>query len=74
MLRRYHSLHHTEKDTNFCLFMPIFDKLGNTLNKNSWGLHKKLSSASGKCDGWFQFFNLTLMQNGCQTSPTTKAC
>ncbi|KAI4335487.1 hypothetical protein L6164_014127 [Bauhinia variegata] len=44
----YHSLHHTDKDSNFCLFMPLFDALGNTLNKKSWELHKKLSSGSGK--------------------------
>ncbi|XP_004507787.1 very-long-chain aldehyde decarbonylase CER3 [Cicer arietinum] len=46
----YHNLHHTEKDTNFCLFMPLFDALGNTLNKNSWTLHKTLSSGSGNDD------------------------
>ncbi|XP_039120343.1 very-long-chain aldehyde decarbonylase GL1-1-like [Dioscorea cayenensis subsp. rotundata] len=44
----YHSLHHTEKDTNFCLFMPLFDLLGGTLNKNSWDLHKKIRN--GKHD------------------------
>lgn len=43
----YHNLHHTDKDTNFCLFMPLFDALGNTLNKNSWTLHETLSSGSG---------------------------
>ncbi|XXG64507.1 hypothetical protein AAC387_Pa05g2442 [Persea americana] len=41
----YHSLHHTETGTNFCLFMPLFDKLGHTLNDKSWDLHKKISSA-----------------------------
>ncbi|XP_077238230.1 very-long-chain aldehyde decarbonylase CER3-like [Tasmannia lanceolata] len=40
----YHSLHHTDLNTNFCLFMPIYDKLGNTLNEKSWQLHKKTSS------------------------------
>ncbi|XVF34313.1 hypothetical protein REPUB_Repub18cG0049000 [Reevesia pubescens] len=40
----YHSLHHTEMGTNFCLFMPLFDAIGNTLNTNSWQLHKKISS------------------------------
>ncbi|KAK1323729.1 Protein ECERIFERUM 3 [Acorus calamus] len=40
----YHSLHHTEKDTNFCLFMPLYDALGNTLNKKTWELHKHISS------------------------------
>ncbi|XP_054794002.1 very-long-chain aldehyde decarbonylase CER3-like [Prosopis cineraria] len=45
----YHSLHHTDKDTNFCLFMPLFDLLGSTLNNKSWELHKELSSGkSGK--------------------------
>ncbi|XP_062078543.1 very-long-chain aldehyde decarbonylase CER3 isoform X2 [Humulus lupulus] len=44
----YHSLHHTEKETNFCLFMPLFDALGNTLNPSSWELHNKISSNAGK--------------------------
>ncbi|KAM6552925.1 hypothetical protein CsatB_013687 [Cannabis sativa] len=44
----YHSLHHTEKKTNFCLFMPLFDALGNTLNPSSWELHKKISCNAGK--------------------------
>ncbi|WJX96725.1 Very-long-chain aldehyde decarbonylase cer3 [Trifolium repens] len=43
----YHNLHHTDKDTNLCLFMPLFDALGNTLNTKSWTLHKTLSSGSG---------------------------
>ncbi|KZV29589.1 protein ECERIFERUM 3 [Dorcoceras hygrometricum] len=37
----YHSLHHAEKSTNYCLFMPLFDALGNTLNKKSWETHKR---------------------------------
>ncbi|OVA06905.1 Fatty acid hydroxylase [Macleaya cordata] len=40
----YHSLHHMEKDTNFCLFMPLFDAVGKTLNDKSWELHKQISS------------------------------
>lgn len=44
----YHSLHHKEKDTNYCLFMPLFDALGNTLNIKSWEMHKKISQNSGK--------------------------
>ncbi|KAG4932486.1 hypothetical protein JHK87_046488 [Glycine soja] len=46
----YHHLHHSDMDTNFCLFMPLFDSLGNTLNKNSWQSHKLLSSGSGNGD------------------------
>ncbi|GAV69387.1 FA_hydroxylase domain-containing protein/Wax2_C domain-containing protein [Cephalotus follicularis] len=44
----YHSLHHTEMGTNFCLFMPLFDAMWNTLNSKSWELHKKISLAAGK--------------------------
>ncbi|KAG8075100.1 hypothetical protein GUJ93_ZPchr0006g43417 [Zizania palustris] len=38
----YLSLHHTEKDCNFCLFMPLFDALGRTLNAKSWELQKEI--------------------------------
>ncbi|CAN8248407.1 unnamed protein product [Cochlearia groenlandica] len=44
----YHSLHHQEMGTNFCLFMPIFDVLGNTLNKNSWELQRKIRLGAGE--------------------------
>ncbi|KAL7228047.1 hypothetical protein ACSBR1_022843 [Camellia fascicularis] len=44
----YHSLHHTETGTNYCLFMPLYDALGNTLNSKSWDLHKTLLLNSGK--------------------------
>ncbi|OIS97283.1 protein eceriferum 3 [Nicotiana attenuata] len=44
----YHSLHHTEMGTNYCLFMPLFDALGNTLNPKSWEMHTKFSVESGK--------------------------
>lgn len=45
---RYHNLHHTEIGTNYCLFMPLFDVLGNTLNPKSWDMHAKASVESGK--------------------------
>uniref|UniRef100_J3LA58 aldehyde oxygenase (deformylating) n=1 Tax=Oryza brachyantha TaxID=4533 RepID=J3LA58_ORYBR len=38
----YLSLHHREKDSNFCLFMPLFDLLGGTLNHKSWELQKEV--------------------------------
>ncbi|KAG7023416.1 Protein ECERIFERUM 3 [Cucurbita argyrosperma subsp. argyrosperma] len=44
----YHTLHRTEKGSNFCLFMPLFDAIGNTVHKNSWELHKEMSSTAGK--------------------------
>ncbi|KAG8379596.1 hypothetical protein BUALT_Bualt07G0105300 [Buddleja alternifolia] len=40
----YHSLHHMDMGTNFCLFMPVYDKLWNTLNTKSWDFHKEISS------------------------------
>jgi sterol desaturase/sphingolipid hydroxylase (fatty acid hydroxylase superfamily) len=43
----YHSLHHTEMGTNYCLFMPLFDALGSTMNSKSWELHKEISLNSG---------------------------
>ncbi|KAG5569372.1 hypothetical protein H5410_059138 [Solanum commersonii] len=42
----YHSLHHTEMGTNYCLFMPLFDVIGNTLNPKSWEMHTKASIQS----------------------------
>ncbi|XP_021731385.1 protein ECERIFERUM 3-like [Chenopodium quinoa] len=44
----YHSIHHSEKDCNFCLFMPIYDLLGNTLNGKSWEMQKQISLNSEK--------------------------
>ncbi|KAG6698882.1 hypothetical protein I3842_08G041600 [Carya illinoinensis] len=44
----YHSLHHQDMRTNFCLFMPLFDSFWKTLNGKSWELHKKISSNLGK--------------------------
>ncbi|KAI3512743.1 hypothetical protein L1887_20062 [Cichorium endivia] len=44
----YHFLHHKDMKTNFCLFMPLFDVFGKTLNEISWDLHRKISSNEGK--------------------------
>ncbi|VAI32647.1 unnamed protein product [Triticum turgidum subsp. durum] len=37
----YHTIHHTGKKANFCLFMPLFDRLGGTLDASSWELQRK---------------------------------
>ncbi|XP_065850708.1 very-long-chain aldehyde decarbonylase CER3 [Euphorbia lathyris] len=47
----YHSLHHKEMGTNFCLFMPVFDAVWKTLNPNSWELHKEMSANSSEKKG-----------------------
>ncbi|KAL9261938.1 Very-long-chain aldehyde decarbonylase CER3-like protein, partial [Drosera capensis] len=52
-LKKYHAIHHEDKDSNFCLFMLQFDFLGNTLNPKSWDLHRQVrlcavSLAAGK--------------------------
>ncbi|KAJ8500047.1 hypothetical protein OPV22_010599 [Ensete ventricosum] len=44
----YLSLHHKEKNCNFCLFMPLFDILGKTLNSKTWDLQREISA--GKND------------------------
>ncbi|KAL4559844.1 hypothetical protein LXL04_031990 [Taraxacum kok-saghyz] len=44
----YYYLHHKDMKTNFCLFMPLFDVLGKTMNEISWDLHRKISSKEGK--------------------------
>ncbi|CAN6449649.1 unnamed protein product [Victoria cruziana] len=43
----YYSLHHTDKSSNFCLFMPLYDALGNTLHKSSWEFHRRVRSGEG---------------------------
>ncbi|XP_051148022.1 very-long-chain aldehyde decarbonylase CER3-like [Andrographis paniculata] len=40
----YHSLHHKNAATNFCLFMPLFDKIWGTIDAGSWKLHEEISS------------------------------
>ncbi|KAL1554081.1 Very-long-chain aldehyde decarbonylase cer3 [Salvia divinorum] len=40
----YHSLHHMDMVTNFCLFMPFYDNLWKTTNAQSWELQREISS------------------------------
>ncbi|KAG8050149.1 hypothetical protein GUJ93_ZPchr0009g1013 [Zizania palustris] len=40
----YHTIHHAKKESNFCLFMPLFDLLGGTLDGQSWELQRKASA------------------------------
>ncbi|TVU09596.1 hypothetical protein EJB05_43080 [Eragrostis curvula] len=37
----YHTIHHTKREANFCLFMPLFDLLGGTLDDQSWEMQKQ---------------------------------
>ncbi|KAH9330263.1 hypothetical protein KI387_002371, partial [Taxus chinensis] len=43
----YHSLHHTEMGTNFCLFMPLYDHIWGTFNSKSWDLHASARAGQG---------------------------
>ncbi|KAI7746857.1 hypothetical protein M8C21_016314 [Ambrosia artemisiifolia] len=43
----YHFIHHKDMKTNFCLFMPLFDVLGKTMNEKSWDLHREIHSNEG---------------------------
>lgn len=40
----YYSLHHKDKRSNFCLFMPLYDVLGKTTDPRSWELQKEIGS------------------------------
>lgn len=44
----YHSQHHSEMGTNFCLFMPLYDAIWKTVSSNSWKPHKNVKSDSEK--------------------------
>ncbi|KAK1358127.1 Eceriferum 3 [Heracleum sosnowskyi] len=44
----YHGLHHIHQKSNFCLFMPLFDVLGNTIDERYWNLHRETSSSAGR--------------------------
>ncbi|KAG0556124.1 hypothetical protein KC19_11G028000 [Ceratodon purpureus] len=38
----YHSLHHTEQRSNFCLFMPLYDYLGGTVDPKTDSVYAEL--------------------------------
>lgn len=40
VLNRFHSLHHTQFRTNYCLFMPIYDYMYGTIDKSSDTLYE----------------------------------
>jgi len=42
----FHSLHHSRVHTNFCLFMPIYDWIGGTLDPRSWELFFKAAEGN----------------------------
>ncbi|KAH7287324.1 hypothetical protein KP509_32G049900 [Ceratopteris richardii] len=35
----YHALHHACQDSNYCLFIPLYDYIGNTLNSRTKAFH-----------------------------------
>ncbi|CAI5493910.1 unnamed protein product [Closterium sp. Naga37s-1] len=37
----YHSLHHSEPSSNYCLFMPVYDLMAGTVNPNTDHVHKE---------------------------------
>ncbi|KAL2632944.1 hypothetical protein R1flu_004423 [Riccia fluitans] len=44
----YHSLHHSQVHTNFSLFMPIYDYLGGTMDKNTDSLYETARKGRSK--------------------------
>ncbi|CAI6012951.1 unnamed protein product [Closterium sp. NIES-65] len=37
----YHSLHHSEPSSNYCLFMPVYDLMAGTVDPNTDHVHKE---------------------------------
>jgi sterol desaturase/sphingolipid hydroxylase (fatty acid hydroxylase superfamily) len=56
VLARYHSIYHKTTDSNFCLFMPLFDALRGTMKDKSSELQKKNSAGPSPA------FNITLYE------------
>lgn len=44
----YHSAHHTGMKANFCLFLPLYDYLGGTVDKSVYQLHVELRTRGQK--------------------------
>ncbi|KAL3512011.1 hypothetical protein ACH5RR_024728 [Cinchona calisaya] len=44
----YHNIHHMDTRTNFCLFMPVYDILGKTVNSHYLDLHKEINSRTNR--------------------------
>ncbi|CAI9113816.1 OLC1v1014497C1 [Oldenlandia corymbosa var. corymbosa] len=40
----YHNIHHMDMRSNFCLFMPIYDILGKTMNSHYLDIHKEITT------------------------------
>lgn len=47
---RYHSLHHSQVHTNFCLFMPMYDYWGGTQDPSSDALYRACRRGGRKGD------------------------
>lgn len=62
--RRYHAIHHTKKEANFCLFMPLFDLLGGTIDRRSWDMQRKMSAGTHVVSFYVASWSMT----GHQTS------
>jgi hypothetical protein len=69
--RRYLSLHHREKDCNFCLFVPLFDALGGTTHSKSWDLQKEVDQ--GKNDLVPDFVQLPALLDAPRAAPALAA-
>lgn len=66
---RYHSLHHSDQNANFCLFMPLYDYLGGTVHPKTESLYKDLRKGVG-----FYCSRLPDSLSQPSRSKTTKRC
>ncbi|XP_039854220.1 very-long-chain aldehyde decarbonylase GL1-1-like [Panicum virgatum] len=69
----YHTIHHTDKDSNFCLFMPLFDLFGGTLNDKSWELQKRNSAGTDEIPDFVFLIHLVDVTASLHNSLTSRS-
>ncbi|KAH0726262.1 hypothetical protein KY284_002127 [Solanum tuberosum] len=59
----YHSLHHTQFRTNYCLFMPLYDYIYDTMDKSSDTLYEKSLDREAEVPDVVHLTHLTTLES-----------
>ncbi|XP_049412085.1 very-long-chain aldehyde decarbonylase GL1-5-like isoform X1 [Solanum stenotomum] len=59
----YHSLHHTQFRTNYCLFMPLYDYIYDTMDKSSDTLYEKSLEREAEVPDVVHLTHLTTLES-----------
>ncbi|XP_027771211.1 very-long-chain aldehyde decarbonylase CER1-like isoform X1 [Solanum pennellii] len=59
----YHSLHHTQFRTNYCLFMPLYDYIYDTVDKSSDTLYEKSLEREAEVPDVVHLTHLTTLES-----------